>query len=51
MINVSDSYSLADLIRPLHKNTDRVKGDGHSCYEEVAAKGAIYQVTPIDNAQ
>uniref|UniRef100_U1JSZ5 Transposase n=1 Tax=Pseudoalteromonas citrea DSM 8771 TaxID=1117314 RepID=U1JSZ5_9GAMM len=42
MVNVSDGEALADLIRPLRRNSDRVTGDGaydtRSCYEEVAAK-------------
>ncbi|TMP51694.1 hypothetical protein CWB96_22185, partial [Pseudoalteromonas citrea] len=50
MVNVSDGEALADLIRPLRRNSDRVTGDGaydtHSCYEEVAAKSAIMRVPP-----
>ncbi|WP_192992804.1 IS5 family transposase [Pseudoalteromonas citrea] len=55
MVNVSDGEALADLIRPLRRNIDRVTGDGaydtRSCYEEVAAKGAIMRVPPRENAQ
>ncbi|KAF7773933.1 hypothetical protein PCIT_a0281 [Pseudoalteromonas citrea] len=55
MVNVSDGEALADLIGPLRRNIDRVKGDGaydtRSCYEEVAAIGAIMRVPPRDNAQ
>ena len=50
MVNVSEGEALADLIRPLRRNSDRVTGDGaydtRSCYEEVAAKGAIMRVPP-----
>ncbi|MBE0368184.1 hypothetical protein PAUR_a1734 [Pseudoalteromonas aurantia 208] len=55
MVNVSDGEALTDLIRPLRRNIDRVKGDGaydtRSCYEEVAAKIAIMLGPPRDNAQ